>query len=63
MKVEGVTFNEKLVRRMKKKEFVDIHKKVFFLDRTAENRENLLSGIYDRICDGAILNSNVDSVL
>lgn len=63
MKVEGVTFNERIVRKMKKKEFVDIHKKVFFLDRTAENRESLLSDIYDRICDAAPRSRNVDSVL
>lgn len=63
MKVEGVTFNERLVRKMKKKEFVDIHKKVFFLDRTAEDRESLLSDIYNRICDATPRIRNVDSVL
>ena len=63
MKVEGVTFNERLVRKMKKKEFVDMHKKVFFLDRTAEDRESLLSDIYDRICDATPRSRNVDSVL
>lgn len=63
MTVEGVTFNEKLVRKMKKKEFVDMHKKVFFLDRTAENRESLLSDIYDRICGVTTRSRNVDSVL
>lgn len=63
MKVEGVTFNERIVRKMKKKEFVVTNKKVFFLDRTAENRESLLSDIYDRICDATPRSRNVDSVL
>lgn len=63
MTVEGVTFNEKIVRKMKKKEFVDMHKKVFFLDRTADNRESLLSDIYDRICGVTTRSRNVDSVL
>jgi len=63
MKVEGVTFNEELVRKMKKKDFVNIHKKVFFLDRSPENREKLLSEIYDRICHVSGHGSNADSVL
>lgn len=49
MRVEGITFNEERVKKMKKRDFIDAHKKVFFLDRTLEERERTLSAIYDDI--------------
>lgn len=49
MIVEGVNFNDSLVRKMKKKDFVREMKSVFFQDRQTEERELLLSSVYDRI--------------
>ena len=49
MIVEGVTFNEDRVKKMKKRDFIDAHKNVFFLDRPPEEREKTLSSIYDDI--------------
>ena len=63
MKVEGVTFNEELVRNIKKKDFIDMHKRVFYLDRSIENRETLLSDIYDKICGNSNRSRSVESAL
>ncbi|RGM26962.1 hypothetical protein [Bacteroides sp. OM08-17BH] len=49
MIVEGVTFNEEKVKKMKKRDFIDSHKGVYFLDRAIEEREKVLSSIYDDI--------------
>lgn len=49
MIVEGVNFNDSLVRKMKKKDFIREMKSVFFRDRSIEDRELLLGSIYDRI--------------
>lgn len=49
MKVENVTFNDDLVKKMKKREFIEMHKKLFFLDRPLEDREKMLAEIYDDI--------------
>lgn len=49
--VEGITFNVSVVLGMKKREFVDMHKRSFFLDRELSERERMLSDIYDRIKD------------
>ena len=49
MKVEGVTFNERLVMRMKKREFVEAHLKCCFTDRPVVKRRKMLGEIYDRI--------------
>lgn len=49
MIVEGVNFNDTLVKKMRKREFIHRMKLVFFLDRPIEDRELLLGSIYDRI--------------
>ena len=49
MTVEGVTFNERLVRRMKKREFVEAHLSCCFTDRPVVKRRRMLGEIYDRI--------------
>lgn len=46
---EGVNFNEQSVRKMKKKDFIDAHKSVFWLDRDEKEREKMLSDVYDTI--------------
>ena len=50
MTVEGVTFNERIVREMTRNEFIRIHLPVYFLDRDVRNRRRMLGDIYDRIC-------------
>ena len=49
MIVEGISFNEERVKSMKKRDFININKNVFFLDRPPEEREKTLSSIYDDI--------------
>jgi hypothetical protein len=49
MKVEGVYFNDANIALMKKKDFVELHINVIFLDREEEDRRNMLSDIYDKI--------------
>lgn len=49
MIVEGVTFIEPAVKQMKKKDFIEAHKDVFWLDRKPEEREKMLSDAYDAI--------------
>lgn len=49
MKVENVIFNDDLVKKMKKREFIEMHKNLFFLDRPLEDREKMLAEIYDDI--------------
>jgi hypothetical protein len=49
MIIEGVTFVEPAVKQMKKKEFIDAHKDVFWLDREPKEREKILSDAYDAI--------------
>lgn len=49
MKVENVTFNDDLVKKMKKRKFIEMHKNLFFLDRPLEDREKMLAEIYDDI--------------
>lgn len=48
MIVEGVSFNENLVRRMRKKEFVAVHTGIF-RGRSVEEQKRMLGMIYDRI--------------
>ena len=57
MIVEGVTFNEERVRNMKKRDFINTHKNVFFLDRPPEEREKTLSSIYDDIASSGAANA------
>jgi len=49
MVVEGVSFNEGLIRSMKKKDFIEQCVDTFFLDRDESDRRDILSDIYDRI--------------
>ena len=49
MIVEGVSFIEPAVKQMKKKEFIEAHKNVFWLDREPKEREKMLSDAYDAI--------------
>lgn len=49
MIVEGISFNEERVKSMKKRDFINIYKNVFFLDRPPEERGKTLSSIYDDI--------------
>jgi hypothetical protein len=49
MNVEGVIFADDNVALMKKKDFIDLHMNVAFLDREEEDRRNMLSDIYDKI--------------
>lgn len=49
MIVEGVHFNEKKIKSMKKKVFIDECINVFFLDRSEDKRKEMLSDIYDKI--------------
>lgn len=49
MKVEGITFNDERVRNMKKRDFINSYKNVYFLDRPIEEREKVLSSIYEDI--------------
>lgn len=58
MRVENVTFNDEAVRKMKKREFIDMHKNVFYLDRMLEDRERLLADIYDKIKGSKIIDSD-----
>lgn len=46
---EGVTFVEHAVKPMKKKDFIKAHIDVFWKDRTPEEREKMLSDVYDTI--------------
>lgn len=52
MQVEGVTFNERLVKQMGRSDFIRIHLPVCFLDRDVKSRKRMLSEIYDRILKG-----------
>lgn len=52
MQVEGVTFNERLVKQMSRSDFIRIHLPVCFLDRDVKSRKRMLSEIYDRILKG-----------
>ena len=49
MEVEGVFFDEKIIRQWKKKEFIERCVYTFFLDRDESDRRDILSDIYDRI--------------
>ena len=49
MIVEGVNFFDSEVLKWKKKDFVDVHKKLYFKDREEFEREKILSDIYDMI--------------
>lgn len=53
MKFEGVTFSEFAARQMKKKDFIEAHKNVFWLDREPKVREKMLSDVYDTMCGKA----------
>lgn len=64
MIVEGISFNEERVKSMKKRDFINIHKNVFFLDRPPEEREKTLSSIYDDIASsGAARQKKDDCIL
>lgn len=49
VKVNGISFNAELCRKMKKKEFVEHHEKSFFLDKSKEDRCKILEDIYSII--------------
>ena len=49
MVVEGVSFNERLIREMKKGGFIEEMLPHFFTDRALKERRRVLSEIYDRI--------------
>lgn len=50
MKVEGTNFVDEEVKKMKKKDFIAKHKGCMFLEgRTDQEKENVLSDIYDKI--------------
>lgn len=49
MFIEGVGFNEPLIRQMSKEDFVNAHKDVLWLDRDPAAREKMLSDVYDTI--------------
>lgn len=49
MIIEGISFNEERVRNMKKRDFINSYKNVYFLDRPIEEREKVLSSIYEDI--------------
>lgn len=49
MEVEGVNFVDDMVKKMKKRDFVDKHKNVFFPSRSVSDREKILEDVYDRI--------------
>lgn len=50
MKVEGTNFVDEEVKKMKKKDFIVKHKGCMFLEgRTDQEKENILSDIYDKI--------------
>lgn len=51
MRIEGVTFIDSAVLQMKKKEFIEKHLNVFWLDRNEEDRKKMLSDAYDMIKD------------
>lgn len=63
MIVECVTFNEDRVKKMKKRDFIDAHKNVFFLDRPPEEREKTLSSIYDDITSSNALKQKKDDYI
>nr|DAP87674.1 MAG TPA: hypothetical protein [Caudoviricetes sp.] len=49
---------------MKKRDFINTHKNVFFLDRPPEEREKTLSSIYDDIASsGAARQKKDDCIL
>lgn len=50
MIVEGVNFNEKLVRQMSRADFIRRHLPCCFTDRDVKDRRKMLAEIYDRIC-------------
>ncbi len=49
MIVEGVTFVEHAIKQMKKKDFIEAHIAVLWKERTPEEREKMLSDVYDTI--------------
>jgi RNA-binding protein YhbY len=49
MIINGINFNVINVKSMKKKAFIDQHIKVFFLERSDDERKKILSDIYDQI--------------
>lgn len=52
MKVEGAHFVDEEVKKMKKKDFINMHKNCMFLkSRKDSEKESILSDIYDRIVD------------
>lgn len=63
MIVEGVSFNDELVRAMKKKDFIAECHPVFFLDRDEESSRRMLSDIYDRIKGDTTPNDDKDTLV
>ena len=51
MIVEGVTFVEQAIRPMEKKDFIEAHKDVLWLDREPKERVKMLSDVYDTITE------------
>lgn len=47
--MNGVSFNRELCSKMSKKQFLEAHEKVFFLDRSVEDRRKILSDVYSII--------------
>lgn len=54
MIIEGISFNEERVRNMKKRDFINSYKNVYFLDRPIEEREKVLSSIYEDITSSGV---------
>ena len=49
MIVEGVTFNEPVIKAMDKEEFISQCMEVHWQDRDVKTRKKMLSGVYDTI--------------
>lgn len=48
MIVDNVSFNQEIIRKMKKREFIKMHK-VLYPNKPPEELEHFLGGIYDKI--------------
>lgn len=51
MKFEGVTFVESVVKAMTKEDFIRKHLKVFWKNRSRKVRHQMLSDVYEMICN------------
>lgn len=48
MIVDNINFNEDIIRKMKKRDFIEAHK-VLYPDKSPEESEQHLGSIYDKI--------------